>query len=95
MTHEVLVTDIKFYELGDIMSKLGGTLTATTAVMTLFIAIFLFRDWEDSVLNSVRLAADGVDAQEIDQNQIKDIVSYSGIYSMWQTVEEHEKKFEI
>ena len=95
MTHEVLVTDIKFNTMGEILSRLGGTLTATSAIITILTALFIFRDWEDSILNSVKLAAQESSPNDIDQDVVKEIVSYSGIYSLYERCEDHDKRFEI
>ena len=77
----VKFVDISFYSLDNLISELGGTYVIMQSIFIIALTLFLDRRWLKSLVKEVSPNTNNKREEEV-LNEIKDRVSYKGIYEL-------------
>ena len=84
-----IVTDVIFKDINTAISQVGGLSYMYMTIIIMIVKFFLYRNWERDVLRSIEPNVDSKSPAEIEElsKQVKDRVSFVGLYKLNETVE--------
>ena len=80
----MVVTNVKYTSLKNILSDIGGLFTSIYAVIVLIFSLVVYKSWETSIYKE---CTGKTKMEQSDMKKIKSRISYKGIYDLYDTID--------
>ena len=87
----VKVSDVKYIQLSDTLSKFGGFVAAIQGIVFLSLSYFILKEWEQSIIKECQIEKNH-SKNEVPKaiEELKNRISYKGIYNLYDIIEDQQ-----